>query len=466
MKKSFVWMIVIGVVNLLLFAGVFRMLQEERIYLSTLGLISQNYERTGSWGNYEVKKVSSPYIEVTNQNLLSWDAPIYKCISERMYRAEEECYGNVRAAFFPLFPLLWKVTGASAKGISIINYLIFIVSLALLVNYLYPSSVTNKLITFALLITLPSVISYHIPYSESLFLLTMTMAAVGLLKKRYWLYFAGSLLLAMVRPATVFVLIAIAAAELFSLAGHRIILSFARQALLRSLPFLLGYFIAVFLQYFYSGSWDAIFQAREFWAAEISFSRGFSDWSVEGFGLSAFAMVFLILPALCFTLWLILRMRSRRARGFLDSLKNHGHEYLFLVSLLYLLGIFIFTLATQGLNLHSFSRYALASPPFYIAVLFLLERSGRWSGRGFLTGYIALTALFALFLVLEDFGGGRLQFPFFGAYMFILSGFFLFLKDKLAPALRVALLVLLILLNTVWNTYLLNIFISDGWIFT
>lgn len=466
MKKPFVWMMVIGALNLLLFAGVFRVLQEEKIYKNTLGFVSQNYERTGSWGNYQVQKVSRPYITVTNENLLSWDAPIYKCISERMYRAEEECYGNVRAAFFPLFPLMWRWTGASAIGISIINYLIFIFSLALLVNYLYPSTLTNKLIAFTLLITLPSVISYHIPYSESLFLLTMTLAAIGLLKKRYWLYFAGSLLLAIVRPATVFVLIAIIAVEFFALLRHRNFLFFVKEGLVKSIPFLAGYLIAIFLQYYYSGSWDAIFMAREFWAAEIFFTRGFSDWSVEGFGLSAFAMVFLILPAACFTVWLIVRMKNRQVSNFMDALKNYREEYLFMVSLFYLIGIFAFTLATQGLNLHSFSRYALASPLFYIAVLFLLDRSRNWKMRRPTIIYLALALLFALFLVLEDFGGSRLQFPFFGAYMFILSGFFLLLKRKLSPVLQISFLVILILLNTLWNTYLLNIFISDGWIFT
>ena len=40
------------------------------------------------------------------------------------------------AAFPPLFPFLWKTTGLSPRGMSALNYFIFILSMALLFAYL------------------------------------------------------------------------------------------------------------------------------------------------------------------------------------------------------------------------------------------------------------------------------------------------------------------------------------------
>jgi hypothetical protein len=465
MKKLFIYLGAIGILNFLVFAGVFRLFKDEGFYNKTLGKISQNYERSGEWENYQVKKVSKPYISVTNENLLSWDAGIYNCIKERLYILEDGCYGNVRAAFFPLFPLLWKAAGASPIGISIINYLLFISSIALLVMFLSKLALPDKLITFAVLITLPSVISYQIPYSESLFLFTMTVAAIGLIRKKYWMYFAGILLLALVRPATVFVFIAILVAEFIILLRGKDFKSFIKEITLKSLPFLAGYFIAILIQYWSSGLWTALFEARKFWGGDISFTKGFSEWSLEGFGLSSFAMIYLCLPAFGFLL-ILFPGRYKAANEFLLNLRKFQGEYLFLISILYLLGIFAFTLATQGFNLHSFSRYALASPLFYIAILLLLNYLTDKRIMPVLVVFLVLTVLLSLFLILEDFGGSRLQFPLAGLYLFILTSLFLFLKKKLPLTAQVILAVIIILLGTVWNTYLLNDFMSNGWIFT
>lgn len=99
MKKQFVYLIGIGILNLFLFGSVFGLLQNDKIYQNTLGLISKNYERIGGWNSFEIKKTSKPFLEMNNENFSNWDAGIYKCISERMYKSEESCYGKVRAAF-------------------------------------------------------------------------------------------------------------------------------------------------------------------------------------------------------------------------------------------------------------------------------------------------------------------------------------------------------------------------------
>ena len=327
MKKQFTILFIIGVLNLLLFFGIYKLFQNDKIYHHTLGIVSQNYERTGDWNNFEIKRTSKPFVQIKNENFETWDAAIYKCISERMYISEKEFYGQVRAAFFPLFPMLWKLTRSSPLIISIINYLIFIISIALLVLVLLNTTFDNKVIAFAIFITLPSVIIYYIPYSESLFLFTLMLATIGIIKKKYWIFLIGCTLLAMVRPATVFVLIAIFFAELLIFLTQKNFRLFIKEVTVKSLPFILGYLCTIIIQYLYSGSWRALLDAIKYWHPLVCFSH-FSDWSVEGFGLSIFAIFFICIPSIVFLLSLFLFRGKSFIYDYLGKMKDYKNEYL------------------------------------------------------------------------------------------------------------------------------------------
>lgn len=465
MKKELSILLSIGLLNLVLFFGIFKLLQNETVYHSTLGQISQNYERTGEWNNYTIQKVSKPYTQWSNDNIKTWDASIYKCISERWYKIEDACYGQVRAAFFPLFPFLWKITGSSAIGISLINYFIFIVSIALLVVYLLNGSFKNKLIIFTVLITLPSTVIYYIPYTEALFLLTMTIAAIGLLKNRYGLYFAGFLLMAMVRPATVFVLLAILAIEMLGLFRNRQFKPFLKSSFLKAIPFLIGYSISFLIQTISSGTLTAMIEAQKHWAGEIQSIAGISDWSVEGFGLSVFAIFFVSIPALLFLFYSFVNIKNSKP-FLLEKAEFTAEAYLFFISIAYLTGIFVFTLITSGGNLHSYFRFTLASPLFYIAILILLNHIQQIKIRNSILIFIGMSVLLFLFLNLTEYGGDRIQFSFAGMYLLVLAFLYLFTRKGLNKKTDSIALSVLILASLVWNTYLFNMYLSDGWIFT
>lgn len=466
MKKQFTYFIGIGILNLFLFGTIFILLQNDKIYHNTLGLISENYERIGGWNNFEIKKVSKPFLEIKNENFTNWDAGIYKCINERMYTMEDSCYGNVRAAFFPLFPILWKITNSTPIVMAIINYFLFIISIALLVIFLLNTTLSHRLITYTILISLPSTIIYFIPYTEALFLFTMTVAAIGIIKKKYWIYFLGSFLLAMVRPATVFILLAIIFAEFLILIKNRNFRFFINELILKSLPFIFGYFCAIFIQYLYSGSWTAFIEAQKHWAGEVQLVKVLSDWSVEGFGLSSFSIFLVCIPAILFSLFLFIRWDKNSIGDFVLKIKDYKTEYLLLVSVFYLVGIFVFTIVTSGGNLHSFFRFTLASPPFYIALLILLNYLLSKSINFYAVIFIVLSLMLILFLNIVDYGGERIQFAFFGLYMFIATGLFLIVRNKIPQPSQIIIFSVLVFLNTIWNTYLLNAFFSDGWIFT
>ena len=126
MNRYYFLLISIGVLNLLVFGCLFSSFQNEKFYRNSIGLISQNYERPQESNQGEIIKSFKPYVELNNENILTWDASIYKCICERMYVAEYDCYGGVRAAFFRYFRYFGRsqIAMVSEFLLSTISYLL------------------------------------------------------------------------------------------------------------------------------------------------------------------------------------------------------------------------------------------------------------------------------------------------------------------------------------------------------
>ena len=466
MKRSTAYLFGFGLLNFVLFMGVFTLLQREGFHKHTLGRVAQNYERTGDWNNYEIKRTAKPFNALRNDDLVTWDAAIYKCISERSYAKEGACYGTVRGAFFPLFPLLWKATGLTPIGISIVNYILFMASVALLLMYLFRSSMTNTLLLYLVLITLPSVVIFWIPYSESLFMATFTLAAFGVIQRRYWVYGIGAFAMSMVRPASVFVLLALLFIELLVLLFHKDGPAFVKRVVLRSAPWLMGYAGTMAIQRYSSGSWTTMVDAQAAWSGGVQVISGISDWSVEGFGLSVFSIFAVCIPLLLTGTYALVRWSSPAVKRVLEKLEHTGTEYVAVVCAAYLVGIFVFTLLTSGGNLHSFFRFTLATPFFYVLVLVFMDHLRTHPIKHALTGYAIGAVLLCWFLLEVEFGGSRTDFSFFGMYLSMATGLFLVLFHKFALPIRIALTCVLVLLNTVWNAYLFNAFLCNGWLFT
>lgn len=465
MKKQILIYLSISILNLGLFLGVFTLLQNEKVYEKTLGRVSYNYERVGKWNSFKINNVKKPYTDITNHNLLWWDAPIYQCISERMYTKEEACYGKVRAAFFPLFPIIWKVTDSSAISISIINYFLFSAGLALLCLYFYNNSLFESSSVFALMLTFPTTIIFFIPYTEALFFFCMALTAIGLLKSNYPLYFIGALLTAMVRPAAVFILLAILTAELFIGLRHKNAKLYIKDSFLSGLPFGIGYSIAILIQFWTSGSWSALRDSHAYWSGGIQKIESIVDWSIEGFGMNVFSIIVVSIPAFVFCLYVALSLFAKSS-VFLNTLKDNKTNYIFLVSMLYIAGILCFTLLTSGGNLHSYFRFTLSTPLFYLGALILLGFISKTRTRYHLLIFCTACVLLFLFMNNVPYGGSRITFSYVGMYLLILTTGFLLIRKYLNNAVQIAFTGGIIIANTIWTTYLLNAYLSNGWLFT
>ena len=465
MKKQIIILCSLSFLSIVLFSSIFKLFQNDKIYYNTIGLVSQNYERTGGWYNYTISKVSKPYLLIENENYLQWDASIYNCIKENNYKSEESCYGKVRAAFFPLFPLLWRITGASPMGISILNYLIFILALSFLIIYLLPNDIYLRATTFILLITFPTNIIYMIPYSESLFMLCMTIALIGILKNKYPLYFIGFLLLAMVRPATIFVFLAIIASEIFFFLRNKDCKNSIKNIFSKSLPFLIGYLIVIIIQYLSSGSWTAYIDARKYWKGGFQKIVQVSDWSIEGFGMNTFSIFFVAIPATVYLIYLGLRIKSKK-QSIIKLIDKTERNYLLLISLFYLVGILFFSLLTAGGNFHSLFRFIICSPLFFIVVLILISKISNIDTKLLTLAFTTIFLLLFAYISLIDYGGDRLQFSFVGLLMLVITSGYILYRRFLSIKLDTIVLSAIVVFNTVWNTYMLNMFFSNGWIFT
>ena len=110
----------IPVVFILLFYGIFSLLQNETTYQTTLGKITQTYQRMDD--QWDITDVDMPFKSIDEKNLVNWDAVAYNYQKDNAPREEEvkSSYG-----FFPMFPWIWKLTGISVKYIGVFNFLIF-----------------------------------------------------------------------------------------------------------------------------------------------------------------------------------------------------------------------------------------------------------------------------------------------------------------------------------------------------
>ena len=440
---------------LILFHGVFSLLQNPKVYRSTLSKISSNYVRTGDWNDGKIVKRDTVFVERSSNNYLNWDAAIYHCISDRLYKPEDSCYGKVRAAFFPAFPFIWRFSGLSPPAMATVNFLLFTLALALALSFFSSRPISENLVIYLVLISLPSSVIFQIPYTESLFVMSMIVGCVGIWKGKYGLYFLCFALMAMVRPATVFVLFAVALTDLVrsiqrrSSAGEMF-----KSLVLRGLPFLFGYIFALGIQFYSSGSFMSFWDAHDYWAGTVPKNWQIVDWSVEGFAMNAFAIFFVAIPA------------TIAAIRYLSSDLSKPKNYLLSLSVFYLVGIFVFTALTSGGNLHSFFRFELASPCFFIAAIFFLDRTkkGLWNQ---LFKFILLPlAGLLIFFAFVDYGGDRLRFEYLGAYLLIASFTYLLVYQWLMPFSRYLILSVLLVANILFGTYLLNMFLSNVWIFT
>jgi hypothetical protein len=279
------------------------------------------------------------------RNFLYWDAEHYNFIKENGYQ-------GFRVAFFPLFPIIWKLFSVGVYGIVIINGLTFLISFYLLIKHLEIKRVELIL----MYLSIPSFIFFFLPYSESLFFLCSVIIILGLKNNKDSLVYIGLFLSVLSRPAFTILIPALIITELLSKRAGKIYLRIGFYLLIS----LLGLLLVGVIQFYDTGEWFKFFSAQKGWGNQLQIPKlPLTSWA-GGFIVRTDGFAFLIgvlaggyLSALILKLKWIQGMRPPR-------------EVIF--SLAYLGGITLSVLLFRGGSLFSLNRFVFATPFIIVAL--------------------------------------------------------------------------------------------------
>jgi hypothetical protein len=443
-----------------LFLLLFSLFQAGPVYKYTLGKISRNYINQS--GNRLEEKV--PFTKATEENLLHWDAAHYKNIADNRYNIVPG-FGETCFAFFPAFPYLWRITGLSAKGVSVLNYILFSLGVAVLLWLFIPGAGGH---VYAISVLLPATVSFQIPYTESLFFLFISLAVLGALKNKYWLFFVFVAAAAATRPAVTIILLSFIAADLLFFFRHENLKFTLREILLKAVPIFFGTGLAVYEQYRFSGSFFKFMEAQSIWNHTFRIPKDIFDWSVEGFSMSAFAISFVVIPSVIYLTRLFLRFLKEEETlpvlGLFTGKGEDAKDYLAAQAMFYFTGICLFILFFQGGSLNGLQRYIMATPYFYICLFYFIPKVPLLAPKVKKLGFAGF--LVCGILLMSCFYSKKWNFSDLGFIICVLFAVYFLFEDTFSKRTKYIFLAFTLLAAAIWKTYLFNSFLSDGWIFT
>lgn len=286
---------------------------------------------------------------LTQSAFSNWDAEHYLYI--RMHG-----YDEMRTAFFPLFPLLWRWLNVSPIVAGLLNLALFAVSFATLAwQFQWPWRIQ------ALLLTVPSLMFMALPYTEAVFFASGTMLLLGLHRQNAWLYCVG-LILSCTSRAAAFVLLPAVFAT-FWLVQSRWPRSIAAVAAAATI---FGLAISMMVHRFYTGQWLAVFAAQRFWGNHLQWpTLPLRNWA--GSFTTRFEG-----PPLLIGLGAAIGVGWLAWHHWRKPLPTAAQPTVF--ALAYLGGVTALTLATRGGLLVSLSRYLYATPYFLLVLARFMSR--------------------------------------------------------------------------------------------
>jgi len=464
--------IIITVAVFLLSITIFKLLQNETIFRNTLGKIAITYMNTSDPGENikttVIIKTDNPYTTLEEANFIHWDVQFFKFMSENMYGKDKTWPGIGTYAFSPLFPIIWGLTHLPAPYISILNYLLFAISIIILSSlFLSPKDFGkyDQFSLFALALTLPSVFSFYLPYCESTFIFTMSIALWGLFKDKFWVFFVGMIAFTLSRPSFLIFIVAIISTDIYFLILNRNFKVFIKELGIKLLPVLIGTFITFFIHFLYSGSFFKMFEVHDlFWNHNFQMPTTITDWSTESYGMNIFAICCIVLPSSIFLLSYLRKYFKGEQQQTISLFSSETRkDYLFILSIVFFMGNLLFVLFTQGGNLNGIHRYVLVSPFFYI-FFFVFITKLKTMNFNYLPIFLISMFYIGFMLLIHGPYQHKITFLDAGYFLLVLTMFYTVFFNKMHRIIKFSVLPVLILCNTVWLTYLFNHFLNNSFI--
>lgn len=449
----------------------FALLQNKVVYNAVSGVVKTYRVERAEDGSKLVTREKQPFNRIENEQMLQWDADIYRLMSQHLYDPEYVWPGYV--AFFPLFPMVWRLTGLSPIGICLLNFVLFVAGLLVLI------AATNKAADnvqqrFAVLLSMPFLVIFLIPYSEALFFLCISVGLYGLLRNRYWLYFIGFMLGCMTRAAGSILLVAWIIADILYVIQYRLSWrQLFRNLALHLAPVVAGVAAVMLIQSISGHAGLFAFAGAQFeWGKEWSLPTWpLTDWSEESKSVTQPLLFTLFLPALG---WLCVRLvDALRGRGAAtptaqnssaaDAVTSRDEWLVRVLSVLFFVGNIVLALFTQKGCMFSQARLLTCTPFFFFL---MMDFSGALRGssreakvwRWVVIAFMVLAAVLCRGMLFKAQTLGTLL-------VFLMTVLVLFTPFRSKVVNRVLLGVTLFL-NVYWTAYLFNCFLSGGWIFT
>ncbi|MDR1725368.1 MAG: hypothetical protein LBR28_03145 [Bacteroidales bacterium] len=436
--------------------GVFKLMQNNEIYQHTLGKISSNYISNGD----ERYNAKISYLEITNENILHWDVVWYHNISKYGYVLKQWEHSE---AFFPLFPFIWHLTTLSPVGICCLNFLMFCIGLIIFASIFK----MNKIFYF--IFSLPMIVIFIIPYTEATFFLCGSLVIYGFLKNHYWLYFIAMILLAMTRNSFALILPALFATEILFLIQHHNFLLSLKRFTFSSLPLIIGTVLVSIIQLLYgSKSFFGFTHAQSYWRHYLSFPdlRNINDWSHESFGMNLPTLILCLMLIFYLIVVLLYHFKILKYKSVSLFNLNSGNkqDYLLVVSIFCCIAAFLGVMFFQHGCLNGLSRYVLATPYFFIFLILSNKKYINITPKYRLTGFLIF--IFSILFLFYIISYGNFGFAYLGGLILLLfMGLWLF-ADFYQHWLYKTIICINFTINVIWTTYMFNILLSNGWIFT
>ena len=277
----------------------------------------------------------------SEKSLMQYDALHYLTI-------RNEGYHGIEVAFFPLFPMIWKILLLSPFGISIVNAGVYFVSVYFLFRHF---KFTGKEKMLALLA--PGLVFFLVPYTEAFFFGAALMLLIGLNKRDIRLMSTGLFLCVICRPSCTVLFPALLLMELFSKnpsgKWKRVLIYFTVT--------LTGSFFVAWIQFTDTGKWFEYFSVQSVWGNYL----GIPTLPLRSWGYEAVIMLdgAALLTGVISGVVLLVSIVKRKVTELPDVLK---------LSLAYLGGMSLIVLLFRGGSLFSLNRFIFCSPFFFIVV--------------------------------------------------------------------------------------------------
>ncbi len=447
---------------LVLIATFYLLFQNKPVYDATLGHITKTYHNDGN----RIYKDHAPYEKFAEEKMYRWDADLYRNIADNGYSIQA-AGGDYIFAFFPLFPFIWKFSGLNAFQISLLNYFFYVASLIILIMLFAGKDNIQKWRYMLVLVGIPMLFVFLIPYTEGLFMLTMTLALWGILKNRYLLYFTGALLASMTRQSASILMLALFFTELYFFFRHRSFAGSLKSCALKILPLLTGTAIVSVIQLRYGSNHLLKFiEVEKHWGYKLQWPGTITDWAHEQF-CTNLPLATIVLPIFLSylgysTIKTLLRIQHKIGYNIQNPAEDESREYLFILSIIYIIGVSLTILTLRGGLLNNLSRYVFCTP-FYLIVLFMLQKNISNFSRPFRVTLLISVFIIAISVFFFVDYSRSWNFSDLGFFLFFFQiAFFIFTKmisNNWALA-------AFTFLTALWTSYLFSMFISNAWIVT